>query len=147
MITGASSGIGEALAHEFYRLGCKVILAARRAGELERVRRNLLNTKLPNGIELIRPEIVVLDLMRVDQMPEKAYNILRSNLHVDILVNNGGVSLRSDALNVNQEVDLQVMNVNYFGAIALTKGKLFTETIKISFDEINFFCHMKCMGK
>lgn len=125
LITGASSGIGEALAHEFYGYGCKVVLAARRVGELERVRRNLLNTKLPNGIESIRPEIVPLDLAQINQIADKAHQILRSNLHVDILVNNGGVSLRSDVLTVKQEVDLQLMNVNYFGAIALTKGILY----------------------
>lgn len=122
MITGASSGIGEALAHEFYGLGCKVVLAARRVGELERVRRNLLNKKLPNGIESIRPIIIPIDLADISQLPEKANQILRSCLHVDILINNGGVSLRSDALNVKQEIDIQIMNVNYFGAILLTKG-------------------------
>lgn len=127
MITGASSGIGEALAHEFYTLGCKVVLAARRAGELERVRRNLLNIKLPNGIQSIRPEIVPLDLAQIDQLPDKAHAILRSNLHVDILINNGGVSLRADTISVKQEVDLQLMNVNYFGAVALTKGICFEE--------------------
>lgn len=99
------------------------MLAARRIGELERVRRNLLNTKLLPGIESIRPEIVPLDLEQIQQMPDKAHQILRSNLHVDILINNGGVSLRSDALTVKQEVDVQLMNINYFGAIALTKGK------------------------
>lgn len=122
VITGASSGIGEALAHEFYSYGCKVVLAARRIGELERVRRNLLNTKLMNGVESIRPEIVPLDLIQIDQLTDKAHQILRSNLHVDYLINNGGVSLRSDALNVKQDVDIQLMNVNYFGAVALTKG-------------------------
>lgn len=122
VITGGSSGIGEALAHEFYGFGCKVVLAARRVGELERVRRNLLNTKLATGIESIRPEILPLDLEQIQQMGDKAHQILRSNLHVDILINNGGVSLRSDALTVKQEVDVQLMNINYFGAIALTKG-------------------------
>lgn len=123
MITGASSGIGEALAHEFYSLGCKVVLAARRAGELERVRRNLLNIKLPNGIQSIRPDIVPLDLSQINTLADKAHDILRSCLHVDILINCGGVSLRADTISVKQEVDLQLMNVNYFGAIALTKGK------------------------
>lgn len=42
LITGASSGLGEALAHTFYIAGCKVVLAARRQDELERVRKNLL---------------------------------------------------------------------------------------------------------
>lgn len=123
VITGASSGIGEALAHEFYGLGCKVILAARRVGELERVRRNLLNTKLPIGIESIRPIIIPIDLADINQLAEKANQILRSCLHVDILINNGGVSLRSDAMMVKQEIDIRIMNVNYFGAILLTKGK------------------------
>lgn len=42
LITGASSGLGEALAHTFYIAGCKVVLAARRKEELERVRSDLL---------------------------------------------------------------------------------------------------------
>jgi len=42
MITGASSGLGESLAHSFYKAGCRVILAARRQEELERVRSDLL---------------------------------------------------------------------------------------------------------
>lgn len=42
LITGASSGLGEALAHTFYIAGCKVVLAARRQDELERVRKDLL---------------------------------------------------------------------------------------------------------
>lgn len=122
VITGASSGIGEAFANEFYQAGCKVVLAARRVGELERVRRNLLNTKLPTGIQSIRPEIVPMDLAQLNELPEKAHRILRSCLHVDILINNGGVSLRSDALSVKPDVDMHLMNVNYFGAITLTKG-------------------------
>lgn len=44
VITGASSGLGEALAHSFYRAGCKVVLAARREDELERVRKDLMET-------------------------------------------------------------------------------------------------------
>lgn len=115
---------GEALAHEFYSMGCRVVLAARRAGELERVRRNLLNSQLPNGIQSIRPEIVPLDLAELNQLSEKAHKILRSCLHVDFLIHCGGISLRSDIMSVKQEVDLQLMNVNYFGAIGLTKAFL-----------------------
>ncbi len=42
VITGASSGLGESLAHTFYIAGCKVVLASRRKEELERVRKDLL---------------------------------------------------------------------------------------------------------
>lgn len=42
VITGASSGLGESLAHTFYVAGCKVILAARRKDELERVKKELM---------------------------------------------------------------------------------------------------------
>lgn len=44
LITGASSGLGESLAHKFYLAGCKVVLAARRKDELERVRCDLMET-------------------------------------------------------------------------------------------------------
>lgn len=44
MITGASSGLGEALAHVFYSLGCRIILVSRRKEELERVKNDLMKT-------------------------------------------------------------------------------------------------------
>lgn len=44
MITGASSGLGEALAHTFYSTGCRIILVSRRKEELERVKNDLMNT-------------------------------------------------------------------------------------------------------
>lgn len=46
LITGASSGLGEALANAFYKAGCKVILAARRVEELERVKKELLSLEV-----------------------------------------------------------------------------------------------------
>lgn len=44
VITGASSGLGEALAHSFYKIGCQVVLAARRKDELERVKSELMQS-------------------------------------------------------------------------------------------------------
>lgn len=44
VITGASSGLGESLAHTFYKAGCKVVLTARRTNELERVKTDLLES-------------------------------------------------------------------------------------------------------
>lgn len=129
MITGASSGIGEALAHEFYAAGCRVVLASRRLAELERVRSNLLNQRLANADQpqLIRPEIVQLDLANVEQLGAKCEHILNVCNHVDILINNGGVSLRSDTISVKTEVDIRMMYTNYFGAVTLTKGRYMRE--------------------
>lgn len=124
MITGSSSGIGESLAHKFYESGCKVILAARRVGELERVRRDLLNTKLGNGIQSIRPEILQLDLDESGQLSEKVKQILSSSPQIDILINNAGISMISGVRTVKPEIDARVMNINYFGTIAFTKAFL-----------------------
>lgn len=126
VITGASSGIGEALAHEFYVAGCRVVLASRRLGELERVRNNLLNLRLENDEQrqqLIRPEIFQLDLANVEQLTEKCEQILNLCNHVDVVINNGGVSLRSDTISVKTDVDIRMMYTNYFGAVTLTKGE------------------------
>ncbi len=124
VITGSSSGIGESLAHKFYASGAKVILAARRVGELERVRRDLLNTKLGTGIQSIRPEILQLDLDESNQLNEKANQILASSPRIDILINNAGVSMISGVRTVKPEIDTRVMNINYFGTIAFTKAFL-----------------------
>lgn len=50
-------------------------------------------------------------------------HILKIFGHIDILVNNGGVGVRADALSTAIDVDIKVMLVNYFGSVALTKGK------------------------
>lgn len=121
VITGASSGIGEALAHEFYTAGCKVVLAARRVNELERVSHNLLNLHI-DTVETHRPEVVPLDLADIKSLPAKAAHILAKCGHVDILINNGGISVRTDVLSAQTDVDVRVMNVNYLGTVALTKG-------------------------
>lgn len=43
--------------------------------------------------------------------------------HIDILINNGGISFRGDINNTNIDVDMKVMLVNYFGQVAVTKGE------------------------
>jgi dehydrogenase/reductase SDR family protein 7B len=59
LITGASSGIGEALAHVFYVAGCRLILCARRRDELERVRKDLL--QLYSTLVTHPPVVVTMD--------------------------------------------------------------------------------------
>lgn len=55
LITGASSGLGESLSHQYFKAGSKVILVARRQGELERVCEDLMKLKC---VSLILKEVL-----------------------------------------------------------------------------------------
>lgn len=117
-ITGASSGIGEALAIEFAQHGAQLILSARNEVEINRVGANC--SKAGATSVLVQP----LDLERHDAIPAIVESVLRKVGKVDILVNNGGVSQRAFAKDTSLEVDKKLMAVNYFGTIALTKALL-----------------------
>ena len=115
-ITGASGGIGEAMTYQVSKLGAKVIISSRRHDELERVK---LGCKYPDNIE-----ILVLDLADGKSIPEKANEAIALHGKIDILINNGGISQRDLAVNTSIEVDRRLMEINYFGTIALSKALL-----------------------
>ncbi|MCC7245224.1 MAG: SDR family oxidoreductase [Saprospiraceae bacterium] len=117
-ITGASSGIGEALAMALAERGAWLILSARNETELNRVAA-AAHAKGAAGIT-VQP----LDLARHDDIPVVAEKVLKSVGKIDFLFNNGGISQRALALDTKLDVDKQLMNVNYFGTIALTKAVL-----------------------
>jgi dehydrogenase/reductase SDR family member 7B len=117
-ITGASSGIGEALAYAFAEHGAHLILSARNETELQRVAAAALQAGA--GSVLVRR----LDLGQHAEIPEIVREVLEQVGKVDILVNNGGVSQRSLAVETALEVDKKLMDVNYFGTVALTKAVL-----------------------
>lgn len=115
-ITGASSGIGEAVASEYARYGAKLVLSARRREELERVRAGLVNA----DEHLVLP----LDLTDQDAMAPATETVLRHFGRLDQVVHNGGISQRSLVRDTDMAVDRRIMEVNYFGAVALTKAVL-----------------------
>jgi short-subunit dehydrogenase len=115
-ITGASSGIGEALAYEFHRAGAKLILSARREDELKRVQAQC------GGAGSAR--ILPLDMEQTSELAKKAQGALEMFDGIDILVNNAGVTQRSLVKDTDLEVYRRLMEVNFFGAIALTKAVL-----------------------
>ncbi len=117
-ITGASSGIGEALALAFAENGAHLILSARNEMELNRV--GAACSLAGAASVLVQP----LDLERHDAIPSMVESVLKKVGKVDILVNNGGVSQRALAKETSLEVDKKLMAVNYFGTIALTKALL-----------------------
>lgn len=116
-ITGASSGIGEALVHAFANEGAKIVLSARRKEELERVQKS---AKLDNDNSLILP----LDLGDTSEIQSITSQIIDKFGRIDVLVNNGGISQRSLTKDTPVEIDRKVMEINFFGTIAVTKAVL-----------------------
>jgi len=114
-LTGASSGIGEALAYELAVKGARLILSARRKEELERVKGNC-PSDAQTGIR-----ILPLDLSQPETLKLSTDAAIQLFGHVDILINNGGISQRSQVAVTQLSVDRRIMEVNFFGAVALTK--------------------------
>jgi len=115
-ITGASSGIGLALARECAKKGAAVVLSARSADKLEDVRKSLHNAEK----HLVLP----LDLENQSNFNERVEQVVAHYGRIDILINNGGISQRGEAWSTPLEVDRKIMEINYFGTIALTKAVL-----------------------
>jgi dehydrogenase/reductase SDR family protein 7B len=115
-ITGASSGIGEALAYELARRGATLVLSARREPLLERVRE-----RCDRASEHM---LVPLDLTDTERMPATAAKVLERHGRIDILINNGGISQRSTVTDTTLDVDRKIMEVNYLGTVAMTKAVL-----------------------
>jgi len=114
-ITGASSGIGEALAIECAKEGAKLVLTSRRSDELQRV---ASLTGLDQDSILILPA----DLTNLDSLPELVSRVTERFGRIDLLFNNAGISSRALALESPVEIDKKVMDIDYFSVIALTKA-------------------------
>lgn len=115
-ITGASSGIGEALAYTLAEQETQLILSSRREPELVRVQRACKNPD--------RVFVLPLDLENQNSFTNKVEEAIGAFGHIDILVNNGGISQRSLAKDTSLEVDRRIMDINYFGTIGLSKALL-----------------------
>jgi dehydrogenase/reductase SDR family member 7B len=112
-ITGASSGIGRALAVNLSRRGVRLILSARSAERLEDCRQACTDSE--------RHVVLPLDLTNLPSLEEASRQALQKHGPIDILINNGGISQRSVVVETRLEVDRRIMEVNFFGAVALTK--------------------------
>ncbi|MBK6374375.1 MAG: SDR family oxidoreductase [Saprospiraceae bacterium] len=115
-ITGASSGIGRALAIEFSYHGCNLVLLSRNIAELE-VTAGKCN---PN----IKAIIQSIDLSDPTSITGAVAHLRVKNTPLDILVNNGGISQRSAAIETQDGVARKIFDINYFGTVNLTKALL-----------------------
>lgn len=116
-ITGASGGLGEALAYAFAREGAKLILSARRENELLRVKKNC---RLRDNDVLIMP----VDLANHSEIPIKVSRVLQRFGAIDFLVNNAGVTQRALAAETKFAVDKKLIDTNFLGTITLSKSLL-----------------------
>lgn len=117
-ITGASSGIGRAAANLWAAKGARIILSSRKKAALEEVVRQWPVEQQQRSF------VLPLDLSQSTELPAKVDEALAWAGTVDAMVHCGGISQRSTVLDTALEVDRRVMEVDYFGTLALTKALL-----------------------
>ncbi len=117
-ITGATSGIGEALCYALASQGAHLILSARRVDRLEEVAEKCRDL----GSDQVW--VVPMDLSSSESIQQAADQVRTNPGQVDYLFNNGGISQRAEAMESAIEIDRKLMEINYFGAVALTKAVL-----------------------
>jgi short-subunit dehydrogenase len=111
-VTGASSGIGEALTYALVRRGARVIISARREEELRRVQQ----LAGPSQVH-----ILPLDLEATDTFPAKVQTAMKAFGQIDIMIHNGGISQRSYVKDTLPAIQRKVMEIDYFSYIELTR--------------------------
>ncbi len=116
-ITGASSGIGEALAITFAKQQAKLILSARREDELNRV-------KTATGLADNEVFILPLDVSDISAIEAAAQKAQAHFGRIDVLVNNAGISHWSKVKDTSMDVIKKILDVNFLGGAALTKAVL-----------------------
>jgi short-subunit dehydrogenase len=117
VITGASSGIGEACTYAFANLGCNLVLAARSLDKLQKIADNL---KAQNH----HATIVVCDV-RIENDCQNLIGQALANYHqIDVLINNAGISMRALFTDLDLKVLEELMQTNFWGAVYCTKYAL-----------------------
>lgn len=117
-ITGSSTGIGEYLAYELAKVGCRLVLSARNKDLLEVVKKKCQACSL-----LASEDILVLPLDLRDLSSHKAATdqVLKTFGKIDVLVNNAARSQRALAVDTELTVDQEMIHLNVVGQLSLTK--------------------------
>lgn len=110
-ITGASSGIGEALARAFAGEGAHIILSGRRVEALQAVAAKLSTDTL----------LLPFETTDYDALPAKIDEAVAWKGRVDVLINNAGISQRSLAVETHPDVHTKIVNVDLLAPIWLTQ--------------------------
>jgi len=116
-ITGASSGIGEALVKAFAKYGATVIASSNDAAGLERVKSECAENK--GNIYCVPFEL--RDQLQIKSRVRKQ---MKKFDRIDFLINVGGVSQRAAITETSMSLERRIFEINYFGTVALIKGIL-----------------------
>ena len=112
LVTGASNGIGKAIAIKYAKMGANLILIARNETHLIELK------KLAETEYGVKSHVIVADVREYATLKEKIENIPDDLKRVDILVNNAGLAIGLDKLYLNQREDVDnVLDTNVKGAI------------------------------
>jgi len=116
-ITGASSGIGEALVKAFAGGGSRVIASSSDSAGLARV---------AGECSSLRGSVIAVpfDLTDMSGIEDLAADLVKREGRIDMLLNIGGISQRALLKDTPLWLDRRIMEINYFGTIALTKAVL-----------------------
>ncbi len=117
IVTGASSGIGEAIAREFARNGSKVVLAARSLDKLSKIESDLRSQNF-------EVTAIVADVSRESDCKILIEKTIEKYKSLNILINNAGISMRASFSDVDLKVLHRLMDVNFWGTVYCTKYAL-----------------------
>ena len=115
-ITGASSGIGKAIAYAFGKNGDNLVLCARRLEKLEEIKKDI-ESKYDVKVDIYKLDVTVYE--EVVSVVKEAVN---RNIHIDVLINNAGLALGLDKFQDYSISDMEIMlNTNVKGLLYVTR--------------------------
>lgn len=118
LITGASSGLGEALARRLFNEQCQLILLARRLDRLEKLRDELIELQPTYP----KPGVIQIDLSNFEQITSSSSLMkILENESIDCLINNAGISQRTSVLDTSIDTVNDIFRLNYLSLVTLTK--------------------------
>jgi len=119
-ITGASSGIGEALSLAFAKENARLILSSRTEDKLERVKKQCIKL----GVDEVDILVLPFDILDLDCHQMMVDKVIKKFNSIDVLINNAGVSQRATAMNMTMDTYRRIIEIDFFAPTSLIKAVL-----------------------